>query len=461
MRSTGRANPLLAAAPAPSRTHARGHLCRPVRESSSPLTSPSSLRPRDPNWLHQPPPGSLVDSATRLHQHFFGLLRRLSSQTRTPENLARFLEEIAFAKFGRLRTLRLNGVQLPALPTSIQNLKLLRLLDLTAAPIEVLTESVGNLYNLQRPRRRAPPAKRRRRLLLGRAVSFSPFFRSLSRHLLRPPSPTASAPKGEAPARAPPALKRSKFTPRRAEPFLLESSSNDESDLDEEEQDDMIEEILPVDFELFDPKPDDFHGVKLLLHSYLGDRQWDLSGFVDLILEQTTVGTVVKLNKTEYEEDEEDDYDDARRGADDDKGPFASHQCIKELKEYLIEICHENGVKNKLLPMLEGNQAHSTRLLVCERFVNFPHQPMQHLYDALFDEVSWATEDEATHGIRDSFRFKLYLLLTRIFMKDVDIAKGGAKVRLGKNKKSSYDSKGRNFDGDEPIVHQGRRRSFS
>ncbi|MQL75670.1 hypothetical protein Taro_008044 [Colocasia esculenta] len=314
------------------------------------------------------------------------------------------------------------------------------------------------VYDPMGPRtgRRAPPAKRRRLLLHGRAVGFSPFFRSLSRHLLRPPprassAPTASALKGEAPARAPPALKRSNLTRRRAEPFLLESSSDDESNLDEDdeegEQDDTIEEILQVDFEFFDPKPDDFHGVKLLLRSYLGDRQWDLGGFVDLILEQTTVGTVVKLNRTEYEEDEEDDYDNARRGADDDEGPYAvisalnlgryaSHQCIKELKEYLIEICHENGVKNKLQPMLEGQQAHSTGLLVCERFVNFPHQPVPHLYDALFDEVSWATEDEETHEIRDSFCFKFYLLLTRIFMK-----------------KSSYDSKGRNFDSDEPIVY--------
>ena len=38
-----------------------------------------------------------------------------------------------------------------------------------------------------------------------------------------------------------------------------------------------------------------------MLQTYLDDKEWDLSSFVDLILEQTTVGTVVKI------EDEEDE----------------------------------------------------------------------------------------------------------------------------------------------------------
>ncbi|GAB2284369.1 hypothetical protein Dimus_018823, partial [Dionaea muscipula] len=51
-------------------------------------------------------------------------------------------------------------------------------------------------------------------------------------------------------------------------------------------------EIVQADFAFFDPKPDDFHGAKILLQTYLDDWQWDLSGFVDLILAQTTVGTM-------------------------------------------------------------------------------------------------------------------------------------------------------------------------
>lgn len=63
---------------------------------------------------------------------------------------------------------------------------------------------------------------------------------------------------------------------------------------------------MQVDFEFFDPKPGDFHGVKLLLQKYLDNYQWDLSGFVDLILAQTTVGTVVKSADSEGDTNESD-----------------------------------------------------------------------------------------------------------------------------------------------------------
>lgn len=39
--------------------------------------------------------------------------------------------------------------------------------------------------------------------------------------------------------------------------------------------------------------------MKTLLQNYLDDKEWDLSGLVDLILEQTTVGTVVKIEDAE------------------------------------------------------------------------------------------------------------------------------------------------------------------
>ncbi|KAJ7954258.1 Protein BCCIP-like [Quillaja saponaria] len=68
-----------------------------------------------------------------------------------------------------------------------------------------------------------------------------------------------------------------------------------------ESSDEEFEGVVQADFAFFDPKPDDFHGVKTLLQTYLDDKQWDLSGFVDLILGQTTVGTVVKLEGDEDE----------------------------------------------------------------------------------------------------------------------------------------------------------------
>ena len=58
---------------------------------------------------------------------------------------------------------------------------------------------------------------------------------------------------------------------------------------------------VQADFAFFDPKSNDFHGVKTMLQAYLDNKQWDLNGFVDLILGQTTVGTVVKIEGDEDE----------------------------------------------------------------------------------------------------------------------------------------------------------------
>jgi protein BCP1 len=68
-------------------------------------------------------------------------------------------------------------------------------------------------------------------------------------------------------------------------------------------------------------------------------------------------------------------------------------RCIKDLSEYLLSVCTDKDAKKKLKPLLQEN-ASNVGLLVCGRFVNFPYELVPKLYDSLFDEVSWATEDE-------------------------------------------------------------------
>jgi protein BCP1 len=55
-------------------------------------------------------------------------------------------------------------------------------------------------------------------------------------------------------------------------------------------------------------------------------------------------------------------------------------------------------------------------LVINERLLNCPPQLASPLHHGLFDEeVPWATEDEATQGLRDSFKFKSYLFMSRIY----------------------------------------------
>lgn len=81
--------------------------------------------------------------------------------------------------------------------------------------------------------------------------------------------------------------------------------------------------VIQADFEFFDPKPDDFHGVKTLLQTYLDIKEWDLSGFADLILGQPTVGTVVKI------------------ADDEDNGIFSVVSALN-LYRYKVSICTSN-----------------------------------------------------------------------------------------------------------------------
>ncbi|XP_064994162.1 protein BCCIP homolog isoform X2 [Musa acuminata AAA Group] len=248
---------------------------------------------------------------------------------------------------------------------------------------------------------RQRPEKRRRLSRPRPFLGFSSFARSLLfSHSAPSPDPSASS---------------------KPEDGIVELKPPSEIERVESEQEDDEEaelEMMQADFGFFDPKPGDFNGVKLLLRNYLDDKQWDLSGFVDLILEQTTVGTVVKL-------DEHDEARDGNGDDDDDAGPFAlisalnlaryeGHKCMKEFKEYLLHVCPDEGLRKRLKPFLE-EKVSDVGLLVSQRFVNCPYQLVPPLYDALFDEVSWATEDEPTKELQDFFRFKYYLLVTRIF----------------------------------------------
>jgi hypothetical protein len=61
----------------------------------------------------------------------------------------------------------------------------------------------------------------------------------------------------------------------------------------------FLQDMVEVNFEFFDPKPDDFHGAKALLQTYLDDTEWNINEFVDLFLAQTTVGSVIKTAEDE------------------------------------------------------------------------------------------------------------------------------------------------------------------
>ncbi|KAL6577576.1 hypothetical protein OROMI_009904 [Orobanche minor] len=189
-----------------------------------------------------------------------------------------------------------------------------------------------------------------------------------------------------------------------------------------------FEDAVQADFVFFDPKPSDFHGVKVLLRTYLDNKQWDLSGFVDLILGQPTVGTVVKI-----ENDEDDVVYSVVTAL--NLGRYKDSECIIDLKDYLLKVCQDMNVIAKLRSLV-GEQARDVGLIVSRRVVNLPPQLLPPLYDGLFDEVEWATEDEPTEELRDSFRFKYYLIMSKVY-----------------KHKNAYHNKGTTKSGTENVIY--------
>ncbi|CAK9152299.1 unnamed protein product [Ilex paraguariensis] len=237
------------------------------------------------------------------------------------------------------------------------------------------------------------------------------------RHPLMKPQPFSFSPFGRSVARVASAYKlkgqmpgskfHSKNSPNTPGNGFVNHALEDGSEKSESSEEEGFEGVIQADFSFFDPKPDDFHGVKPLLGAYLDDKQWDLSGFVDLILSQITVGTVVKI-----ENNEDDGLYSVVTAL--NLGRYKDHKCIMEIKEFLLKVCQEKEVLENLRSFVV-EQAHDVGLLVTQRVANLPPQLLPPLYDALFDEVSWATEDEPTEELRNSFRFKFYLLVSRIY----------------------------------------------
>lgn len=66
---------------------------------------------------------------------------------------------------------------------------------------------------------------------------------------------------------------------------------------------------------------------------------------------------------------------------------------MMEVEEFLLTMCQDKEKKDKLKSYF-GEQAADVGLLLSQRVVNLPPQLLPPMYDGLFDEISWATEDE-------------------------------------------------------------------
>ncbi|KAF7922651.1 hypothetical protein EAE99_007228 [Botrytis elliptica] len=161
------------------------------------------------------------------------------------------------------------------------------------------------------------------------------------------------------------------------------------------------EDILNVDFEWFNFREIDFHGVKSLIRQLfdVDSQLLDLSGLADEVVAQDTIGSTVKVD-----------------GEGTDAYAFMTvlnvhcgnreggglSPAVSGLKGYLESQVKEGG---RLQRVLRGEE--HVGLLLAERLINVPAEVAPPMYGMLVDEVEAAVED------KEPYAFEYYLVVSR------------------------------------------------
>ncbi|KAK9471856.1 p21-C-terminal region-binding protein-domain-containing protein [Dipodascopsis tothii] len=169
-------------------------------------------------------------------------------------------------------------------------------------------------------------------------------------------------------------------------------------------------EIVDVDFDFFDPRPDiDFHAIRnLLRQTFDADNVlFDLSALTDLILSQNTLGSTVKTDGIESD-------------------PFAfltvinatehgANPAVRQILDYLLLKSKPQAELNAELKRLVGQSAEDKSkrpqvgLILSERLINMPTEVAPPMYRMLVDEMTWAVQDN------EPYKFDYYLFVGKSF----------------------------------------------
>jgi len=220
-----------------------------------------------------------------------------------------------------------------------------------------------------------------------------------------------------------------------------DGDGDDDDDDDDEEEEEIAfdeeegaEKELQVEFEFFDPKPDDTPHIRALLQASSLSRAAGLDAAVlaELLAEQAAVGTVIKADGDVF-------------------GFFSalslqhlapSSPAVARLSSFLLERCHPQSAQQKLSAMLEAS-APPVGLIISERLVNAPVQLVPDALDSLTQDIEWAIENEEDKELRASFKFNQLLMVAQVSASRADtstsaasaVAQGSSSGGGGKKKK--------------------------
>src|SRR4051812_30598283 len=136
--------------------------------------------------------------------------------------------------------------------------------------------------------------------------------------------------------------------------------------------------VVDVDFEWFNFDPEiDFHGVKTLLRQLLDvDSQlFDLSALADMIVEQRTIGSTVKVD---------DQANDAYAFLTVlNVAEHAEKKAVADLVKYLADKARTNPALAPVAELLGSRKP--VGLILAERLINMPPEIVPPMYSMLID----------------------------------------------------------------------------
>ncbi|CAD6448531.1 2471f0fd-7df2-4cc5-b40e-c8b6f5c8c521 [Sclerotinia trifoliorum] len=170
------------------------------------------------------------------------------------------------------------------------------------------------------------------------------------------------------------------------------------------------EDILNVDFEWFNFREIDFHGVKSLIRQLfdVDSQLLDLSGLADEVVKQGTIGSTVKVDGEGTDAYAFMTVLNLHRGnvSEGDKGEKEVGDAVRGLRGYLASQAKEGGLLQRVVGG-GGQLGGDVGVVLAERLINVPAEVAPPMYGMLVDELEAAVEDG------EPYDFAYYLVVSR------------------------------------------------
>ena len=199
--------------------------------------------------------------------------------------------------------------------------------------------------------------------------------------------------------------------------------------------------MVNVDFEFFAPNPDvDFHGLKFLIGQLLDadNTSIDVSALTNLILEQPSLGSTIKLDGMESDPCafltvlnlREHKVCSSRSHPAAETDPTQDNSAIKTLTEYMAQRSTKNEALAPIAQVLSPSSDATVGFIFTERIINVPPQLAPALYKLIHEEIDMALKDGQPYS------FTHYLILSKTYI-EVDSKLDQEEARPQKKKKAT------------------------